>query len=45
MKSYIITDDVLCFTSNYIDGNGSLIVEKNKEIMIEVNSLKLIIKI
>ncbi len=42
MKSYIITDDVLCFTSNYIEGNGTLVVEKNKEIMVEVNSLKLI---
>ena len=39
MRNYIITDDVLCFTSN---GYGTYVVEKNKDFYLSIDCLKLL---
>lgn len=39
MRNYIITDDVLCFTSN---GYGTYVMEKNKDFYLSIDCLKLL---
>ena len=39
MRNYIITDDVLCFTSN---GYGTYVVEKNKDFYLSIDCLNLL---
>ena len=39
MRNYILTDDVLCFTSN---GYGTYVVEKNKDFYLSIDCLKLL---
>ncbi len=39
MRNYIITDDVLCFTSN---GYGTYVMEKSKDFYLSIDCLKLL---
>ncbi|UKI27328.1 MAG: competence protein ComK [Bacilli bacterium] len=41
MNRYIINDDVLCFTS-INKGTGTFLIEKDKELDLEINPLDLV---
>ena len=44
MNYYIINDDVLCFTQDLGNSNGTLVIEKNRKFNVNIECFKLIKK-
>ena len=44
MNYYIINDDVLCFTSDLGNSNGTLVIEKNRKFTVEIETFRLLKK-
>lgn len=44
MNYYIINDDVLCFTQDLGNSNGTMVVEKNRKFTVEIECFRLLKK-